>query len=100
MYFDEEQWLAHYFATEVCAQCGWDADQHEVRYDAFDKPHAICLDPIPDHYSDRQFRRELAQRVAISTGATRKGRVHNEITGTVGGPIIQAGTIENGITFN
>lgn len=96
----DKRWLAEMFEFEVCAECGWDADKHRVDPDVLGNRHATCTDPISPGLSDQAAERELARRVAISTGATRRKGVVNTISGTVHGTVIQTGgDIQGGINF-
>ena len=61
------EWLAHMFEAEVCAECGWDADKHDVALDPFGNRHAFCKDPVPEDLTDKEITEELARRTAIST---------------------------------
>lgn len=61
------EWLAQLFEYEVCHECGWDADRHEMGPDPLGLPHAWCVDPIPEGLSDAEGDMELARRIEVST---------------------------------
>lgn len=44
-YYDikpQDEWLAELFEFELCAECGLDANQHQVTLDALGNYHATC----------------------------------------------------------
>lgn len=98
----DAQWLAEQFETEVCSECGWDAVQHSVGTDMLGNRRLVCDDPIPDTLSDQAAQDELNRRLGAKPGVTRRrvqGNVHQSITGTVHGFVIQAGDM-GPVTFN
>jgi RNA polymerase-binding transcription factor DksA len=36
------------FRYELCEECGKDIDRHSLAPDPLGKPHAYCLDEVPD----------------------------------------------------
>jgi hypothetical protein len=62
----DAEWLAELFATEVCGECGWDADRHHVTPDPLGNRHATCDDPLSEDYTEGEADLELIRRIAIS----------------------------------
>lgn len=99
----DAQWLAEQFTTEMCSECGWDADKHQVGTDRLGNRRLVCTDPIPESLSDQAAQDEMGRRLKVKFGAAalaqhgrrRGGNVYQSITGTVTGKAVQAGDIDN-----